>query len=210
MSMNLKSHLSLAICILPTKLCMRAIAPALITALFVIVSISTYHASAEANNCHNPPKNLSNFSPQTPPRAALNYPFFDAQDAEHTIADYKGLGVVLNFWATWCSPCIREMPDLIHLKKLLKEDNITVLAVSVDRGGATKIIRFFKNQGLIDLDILVDKKSKLARKSGVRGLPVTILIDAKGLERGRVTGIAPWDKLEVINFVRRCIAPLKS
>jgi thiol-disulfide isomerase/thioredoxin len=208
--MKLKSHLSLAIYILPTKLCMLAIASALITALLVIVSISTHHASAEVNNCHNPPKNLSNFSPQTPPRAALNYPFFDAQDTEHTIADYKGLGVVLNFWATWCSPCIREMPDLIHLKKLLKEDNITVLAVSVDRGGATKILRFFKNQGLKGLDILVDKKSKLARKSGVRGLPVTILIDAKGLERGRVTGIAPWDEPEVINFVRRCIAPFKS
>jgi thiol-disulfide isomerase/thioredoxin len=208
--MNLKSYLSLIIYILSTKLCMRAITPALITALLVIVSISTHHASAEVNNCHKPPKNLSNFSPQTPPRAALNYPFFDAQDSEHTIADYKGLGVVLNFWATWCSPCIREMPDLIHLKKLLKKDSITVLAVSVDRGGATKILRFFKNQGLKDLDILVDKKSKLARKSGVRGLPVTILIDAKGLERGRVTGIAPWGEPEVINFVRRCIAPLKS
>jgi thiol-disulfide isomerase/thioredoxin len=208
--MNFKLHLSLAIYSLPTKLCIRALAPALIMALLMIVSISTHHASAEANNCHNPPKNLSNFSSQTPPRAALKYPFFDAQDGEHTIADYKGLGIVLNFWATWCSPCIKEMPDLIHLKNLLKEDNVTVLALSVDRGGAKKILRFFKNQGLEDLDILVDKKSKLARKSGVRGLPVTILIDAKGLERGRVTGIAPWDEPEVVNFVRNCIAPLKS
>jgi len=208
--MNLKSRLSLAIYNLPTKPCMRAIALTLITVLFMIVSISTHHASAEANNCHNPPKNLSNFSLQIPPRAALNYPFFDAQDGEHTTADYKGLGIVLNFWATWCSPCVREMPDLAHLKKLLKKDNITVLALSVDRGGASKILRFYKNQSLEDLDILIDKKSKLARKSGVRGLPVTILIDANGLERGRVTGIAPWDEPEVINFVRRCIAPLKS
>ena len=208
--MNLKPHKSLAIFILPIKHYMQTIAAALITTLLVIVSISTHHASAEANNCRNPPPNLGNFSPQTPPRAALNYPFFDAQDAERTIADYKGLGVVLNFWATWCSPCIREMPDLIHLKKLLKENKITVLALSVDRGGATKVIRFLKNHGLKDLDVLIDKKSKLAGKSGVRGLPVTILIDAEGYERGRVTGIAQWDEPEVINFVRRCIAPLKS
>ena len=176
----------------------------------MIVSISTHHASAEANNCRNPPPALSNFSLQTPPRAALTYPFLDAQDAEHTITYYKGLGIVLNFWATWCAPCIKEMPDLIQLKKLLKEDNITVLALSVDRGGAKKVIPFFKNQGLEDLDILIDKKSKVARKSGVRGLPVTILIDAEGFERGRITGIAPWDEPEVVNFVRRCIGPHKS
>jgi len=208
--MNLKSNKSPVFYILPPKQSMRAFAPALVAALLVIVSISTHHASAEANNCRNPPPALSNFSPQISPRAALTYPFFDAQDAEHTIADYKGLGVVLNFWATWCAPCIKEMPDLIQLKKLLKEDNITVLALSVDRGGAKKVIPFFKNQGLEDLDILIDKKSKVARKSGVRGLPVTILIDAEGFERGRITGIAPWDEPEVLNFVRRCIGPHNS
>jgi thiol-disulfide isomerase/thioredoxin len=208
--MNLKSHKSPALYILLLKQSMRAFAPALVAALLVIVSISPHHASAETNNCRNPPPALTNFSPQVPPRAALTYPFFDAQDAEHTIADYKGLGVVLNFWATWCAPCIKEMPDLIHLKKLLKEDNVTVLALSVDRGGARKIILFFKKHGLDDLDVLVDKNSKMARKSGVRGLPVTVLIDAEGFERGRITGIAPWDQPEVVNFVRRCIGPYKS
>jgi thiol-disulfide isomerase/thioredoxin len=208
--MNLKSHKSPAIYILLPKKSVRAFASALVAALLVIVSISTHHASAEANNCRNPPPALSNFSTQVPPRAALTYPFFDTQDAEHTIADYKGLGVVLNFWATWCAPCIKEMPDLIHLKKLLKKDNVTVLALSVDRGGAKKIILFFKKHDLEDLDVLIDKKSKMARKSGVRGLPVTILIDAEGFERGRITGIAPWDQPEVVNFVRRCIGPQKS
>ena len=208
--MNLKSDKSPAIYILPPKQSMRAFTPALALALLVIVSISTHHASAEANNCRNPPQALSNFSPQIPPRAALTYPFFDALDAEYTIAEYKGLGVVLNFWATWCAPCIKEMPDLIHLKKLLKEDNITILALSVDRGGAKKVILFLKKQGLEDLNVLIDKKSKMARKSGVRGLPVTILIDAEGFERGRITGIAPWDEPEVVNFVRRCIGPHKS
>ncbi len=208
--MNIKSYKSPAIYIWPTKRGLQAFTPALMTALLVIVSISTNHASAEANICHNPPKNLSNFSPQIPPRAALNYPFFDYQDSKHTIADYIGTGVVLNFWATWCPPCIMEMPNLIRLKKHLKKNNVTVLALSVDRGGPDKIVRFFKKQGFKDLDILIDKKSKLARKSGVQGLPVTILIDAVGQERGRVTGIAPWDEPDVVDFVRRCISPSKN
>ena len=208
--MNSKLHKPSAIYILPLKQSLRALALDTVMALLVIVSISTHHASAEANNCRNTPSALSDFLPQIPSRAALTYPFFDAQDAEHTIADYKGQGIVLNFWATWCAPCIKEMPDLIHLKKLLTEDQITVLALSVDRGGAKKIISFFKKYGLEDLDVLVDKKSKMARKSGVRGLPVTILIDAEGHERGRVIGIAPWGEPEVVDFVRRCIGPNKS
>lgn len=189
---------------------MRNFASALITVSLLIVSISTHHASAEANNCRNPPKILNNFLQEIPPRAALVYPFYDAQDAEHTIADHVGFGVILNFWATWCAPCIKEMPDLIHLKKLLKKDNIRVLALSEDRGGTKKIIRFLKKHGFENLDVLIDKKSKIARKSGVRGLPVTILIDSKGFERGRITGTAPWVEPDVVNFVRRCIAPTRG
>ena len=205
-----KSHKSQPTYFRIVKLRLHTFTLALLIALLVIVSISSDHASAEGNNCHNPPKNFSNFSPQIPPRAALNYPFFDVNGSSHTIADYRGLGVVLNFWATWCPPCIQEMPDLITLKKYLKKSNVTVLALSVDRGGSKKIARFFKKQGLQSLDILIDKKSKLAKKSGVQGLPVTILIDAKGLERGRITGIAPWSEPEVRNFVRRCISPTKN
>ena len=98
----------------------------------------------------------------------------------------------------------------MEVKEYLKKNNVTVLALSVDRGGPKKIVRFFKKQGLQGLDILIDKKSKLAKKSGVQGLPVTILIDAKGFERGRVIGVAPWGEPEVINFVRRCISPNKN
>jgi len=127
-----------------------------------------------------------------------------------TILDFKGQGVVLNFWATWCVPCVKEMPALVRLKALLGKDNITVLALSQDRGGAKKVIPFFKKLGIEGLDVLIDKGGKVARKSGVRGLPATILVDAKGFERGRVVGIAQWDSPDVVDFVRRCIGPDSS
>ncbi len=127
-----------------------------------------------------------------------------------TISDFKGQGVVLNFWATWCVPCVKEMPALVRLKALLGKDNITVLALSQDRGGAKKVIPFFKKLGIEGLDVLIDKGGKVARKSGVSGLPATILVDAKGFERGRVVGIAQWDSPDVVDFVRRCIGPDSS
>lgn len=180
---------------------------AFLLAVLVIVSISPLHASAEAEKCANPGPGLANFRPEIPPRPSPVYPFFDAEDRQLTIADYKGQGVVLNFWATWCVPCVREMPALVRLKELLSEDKITVLALSQDRGGAKKVIPFFKKHGIEGLDVLIDKKGKVARKSAVRGLPATILIDAEGLERGRVVGIAEWDDPDVVEFVRRCIGP---
>lgn len=176
-------------------------------ALLVIVSISSHHASAEAENCENPGPGMVKFQPQIPPRPSPVYPFFDAEDRELTIADYKGRGVVLNFWATWCGPCVREMPSLARLKAQLNNDAITVLALSEDRKGLEKVLPFFEKTGIKGLDVLIDKKGKVARKSAVRGLPVTILIDSHGMERGRVTGTAEWDSPETIEFIRRCIGP---
>jgi thiol-disulfide isomerase/thioredoxin len=182
---------------------------AFVLALMVIVSISPLHASVEAEKCTNPGPGLANFRPEIPPRPSPVYPFFDAEDRQLTIADFKGQGVVLNFWATWCVPCIREMPALVRLKELLSAHNITVLALSEDRGGAKKVIPFLKKLGIEELDVLIDKKGLVARKSGVRGLPATILIDAEGFERGRVVGIAEWDAPDVVDFVRRCIGPVQ-
>lgn len=178
-----------------------------LAALTVIVSISSHHARAEAANCENPGPGMEKFQPETPPRPSPVYPFFDAEGGELTIADFKGQGVVLNFWATWCAPCIREMPSLVRLKEAVAGDGITVLALAEDRKGAKKVIPFFRKQGITGLDVLIDKRGKVARKSGVRGLPVTILIDAEGMERGRVIGTAEWDTPDAIDFVRRCIGP---
>ena len=173
--------------------------------ILLIVSISTHHASAEAYNCHNSPTSLGRFIQKIPPTPLTATTFLNDKNTEYSIKDYRGNGVILNFWATWCPPCVKEMPALINLKKIIEKDNFSILALSEDRGGAKSVISFFEKQGLEGLDVLVDKKGKVAREYKVQGLPVSLLIDREGLERGRVVGIADWDKPEVVSFIKRCI-----
>ncbi len=145
------------------------------------------------------------FTPSSPPKPVPATPFIGPDGAAVSLADFRGRGVVLNFWATWCAPCVREMPQLNRLKTLLAEHGIDVLAVSEDRAGAAVVDKFYKVNKLDALDIYIDEGMKLLRALKVRGLPTTVLIDRSGHEVGRTLGIAEWDAPEVSAFVRRCL-----
>jgi thiol-disulfide isomerase/thioredoxin len=115
----------------------------------------------------------------------------DAQDAEHSLADYRGKWVVLNFWATWCAPCRHEMPSLDRLQAALPE--IAVVPVATGRNAVAGIERFFGEVGIANLPILRDPTSELARGMAVMGLPVTVILNPEGQEVARLIGDAEWD-----------------
>ena len=173
--------------------------------LAAIVSISRPLASAEDGKCVAPAGVLDNFELTRPPRAVTERSFTDATGTPVTLADFRGKAVVLNFWATWCAPCVREMPQLDRLKKILARDKIEVLAISVDRAGAPLVKKFYDANGIGNLDIFIDKRSKVLRGSKILGLPTTILIDKQGLEIGRALGAAEWDSEEAVAFIRQCL-----
>ncbi len=175
--------------------------------ILTIVAISSDVARDEAGICASPGPELRNFAPAVPPRPVTHEPFFDAAGAPVKLADYQGRGLVLNFWATWCAPCIKELPALSRLKNILADDGIKVLALSLDRGGVPVVRKFYDKIGIDNLDIFIDVKGTVSRHIRTRGLPTTILIDADGIERGRVVGIAEWDNGGVVDFIRRCIDP---
>ncbi len=118
--------------------------------------------------------------------------FTTADGASRTLADYAGKAVVLNFWATWCLPCIAEMPALAKLAALVAGSNVAVLPLSSDRGGAPAVERYFKEKDIAGLPVLLDARGSAARAFGARGIPTTILIDSHGRERGRLEGAADW------------------
>jgi thiol-disulfide isomerase/thioredoxin len=126
-------------------------------------------------------------APVAVPEAVL----LDATDGEHSLADYKGKWVVLNFWATWCAPCRREMPSLDRLQAAMPE--IAVVPVATGRNAIPGIERFFAEAEIKGLPILRDPTSVLARGMGVMGLPVTVILNPEGQEVARLIGDAEWD-----------------
>ncbi len=117
---------------------------------------------------------------------------FQAPDGKPvTLAAFKGKPLLLNLWATWCAPCIREMPMLDRLA-LREGDKLQVLVVSQDLEGAEKVTPFFAKSGFKALQPYLDPEVKLSTGYGVN-LPTTILYDAQGREVWRVSGDMDWD-----------------
>jgi len=143
------------------------------------------------------------FSLLTPPVPAPLEVFQDLDGAPVYLADFKGQVVLLNFWATWCGPCIREMPALDRLASILAAEGLHVAAVSIDLGGREVVAPFAKKLALRDLPLYLDPKSSLARAFGVPGLPASFLIDAEGNVVRAQAGAAEWDSHAAVTLIRR-------
>lgn len=121
------------------------------------------------------------------------------------LSDYRGKVVLFNAWATWCGPCINEMPSLDKAQKELGGDDFQVVPVSMDRTGVLTVELFYRENNLRNLPILVEHQSSIARELRPRGLPFTLLIDRDGNELGRALGEVFWDQPEGLALLRRFI-----
>jgi thiol-disulfide isomerase/thioredoxin len=140
------------------------------------------------------------------PRAvADDASFSNARGERHALADWKGKVVLLNIWATWCSPCKLEMPSLDRLQARMGGPDFTVLAVSVNRDGVGKPQTFFQENKIASLEVLNDETSQFTSKMKAGGLPATLLLDREGREIARVLGPAEWDSEEALALIREAV-----
>ncbi len=126
----------------------------------------------------------------------------DSDDKPMKLGDLKGKVVLLNFWATWCAPCVKEMPSLDRLQAAFPKDRFLIVPLSIDGPSKPKVAPFYKDQKLANLGIYFDKGRKAMQGLDVTLLPTSILVDAKGRELGRIEGDADWDMPESIALMK--------
>lgn len=124
-----------------------------------------------------------------PPRPS--HSFIDPEGAERTLADYQGQVILVNYWATWCAPCVVEMPALDDLQALFGSEDFQVVTISADRR-IEDAIAFFEETGLENLPIYHDNSFAGPAAVGARGLPISILYSRRGVELGRMPRDAEW------------------
>ena len=137
------------------------------------------------------------------PAPALN--FEDADGRAHSLRDFLGKPVLLNLWATWCGPCVEELPSLAALAPAAAKAGIVVLPLSVDRGGTGRVRAFYASHGVDGLAVWNDPADAAAEALGLRGVPTTFLLDARGREVARLEGAADWNAKGVLEALRRLL-----
>ena len=123
-----------------------------------------------------------------------------ASGKKASLADFSGKFLILNFWATWCSPCLKEMPDLDQVYKSLGSENLIVLAVSMGESGER--VRNFLLKCNFSIPVMTDPEMEITRLYGVRNSPITYLVDPSGVIIGRVLGPREWSEPKLLRFFR--------
>lgn len=125
----------------------------------------------------------------------------DLEDKIHRLADYKGKPIVINFWATWCPPCRKEMPSMNRAWKQLKEEGIEMIAINVGEHQADVLA--FQDEHPIDFQILLDQESESLDSWRIKGLPTTYIISPKGTVAYSAIGPREWDDTRILDKIRR-------
>ncbi len=138
-----------------------------------------------------------------PPRIGTAAPDFTVQDDDRkvTLSELRGKVVVLNFWATWCAPCVEEMPSLVQLQQRFKDKGLTVVGISIDVDGDAyhKFLKDYK----IDFLTVRDPDQKTSNLYGSFKWPETYIIDRNGTVRRKFIGPVEWSQPEIVDFLSK-------
>ena len=143
------------------------------------------------------------YSGSRPPHIGSNAPDFTVQDSDRkiTLSELRGKVVVLNFWATWCAPCVEELPSLVNLQQRMRNKGITVLAVSVDQDES--LYRRFVQDHNVNLLTVRDANQTSNNLYGTFKFPETYIIDRNGVMRRKFIGAVDWATPEVVDFLSK-------
>tara|TARA_B110000238_G_scaffold127448_1_gene137601 strand:+ start:25 stop:540 length:516 start_codon:yes stop_codon:yes gene_type:complete len=128
--------------------------------------------------------------------------FKDINQKNVNLDDFKGKLLILNFWATWCSPCREEMPSLDNLQSNSKFSNLKIFPINIGQEDISKSEIFFKELNIQNLNIYIDAPITLAKKFSLRGVPTTIILNKQGKEFARIMGSIDFNDEVFINWLK--------
>ncbi|HXL98783.1 MAG TPA: TlpA disulfide reductase family protein [Rhizomicrobium sp.] len=166
-----------------------------VAAVLYVIHVGAVHAKPPALAAL-----VDNPNPQAMPEVA----FADGVGGHQTLAAFKGRYVLLNLWATWCAPCVKELPALARLHAAVP--GLSVVTVNAGRGSAGSTAAFLKAHGAGTLPVYLDSNAALTRAFGAIGLPLSVLIDPQGREIAQATGPADWDDASAIAYFKALTA----
>ena len=177
-----------------------------ISIFLILTTISSSSYSKEEKGIINSflKEELEDFELSKEKQNVSDLKFKDNEGKEISFSDFQDKVLLVNFWATWCAPCIKEMPSLDRLKKKINK-NFDVIAISVDRDGVKKVNDFFNENKITNLEKFFDIKNSLAKEMNLIGVPTSFFINKKGDLIGYFQGDMEWDNNTVIEFINYLI-----
>ena len=144
---------------------------------------------------------LNNIAINQNPKPISSLIFEDFSGSKINLNNYRGKLVVINFWATWCAPCKKEMPSLDKLSKNSQFSNLEVLAVNMEKPNKLKTKNFFENLDIQNLKIFFDQNLNFVKEFKLRGVPTTILINKEGAEFARIIGEVDFENKKLLKWL---------
>lgn len=150
--------------------------------------------------------------PEVQPTPSMQATILDAEGQAFQISAFKGMPVLVNFWATWCAPCIAELPALNQAAMSLADINLVILLVSIDRGGPGKALPFLNDRRIVETDgkagmrFGFDRKAELPREMGISGVPTSFLLSSDQTKSWLFKGPYEWDQPDMLTHIRSLVS----
>jgi thiol-disulfide isomerase/thioredoxin len=172
---------------------------------FVAGALVVLYVIPTAKGTVKPPAALAELKPSAHPQPAPQVGFTDIGGRHYSLSNYRGRYVLLNLWASWCAPCVKELPALANLQRTIPASQLAVVTVDVERNADKVASKFLIAHQAAELPAFADPGMKLMTATKTFGLPTTLLIDRGGDEIARATGPAQWDAPEAIAWFEKLV-----
>ncbi len=172
--------------------------------LYIALTVGAIAGTAEIDALRD--GDMKKLNLHSTPKSAAEIAFQDESGGEKSLADYQGKYVLVNFWATWCAPCRKEMPSLSALQAEFAGDRFEVVTIASGRNPPAAMEKFMSEAGIENLPLYRDPKMGLSRAMGVLGLPISVILNPEGQEIARLQGDADWHSVSARAIIGALIA----